>query len=158
MGRLAPVAVLSIGVLCGCSPTCEAQKVQADAIIRAAASAARGDLGCQSDSDCNIVGTLSHCSPGCSVMTSRAGTAGIRAAVDKANAEICREGCFPEAWPCPIVPFTACVGGVCSVFPPAAWDSFSILEGPGRPGSFSTPPSCLSGQDCTLSTLRPDAG
>jgi hypothetical protein len=113
------------------------------------------------DTDCSYASNDTACTYACGVLVNAAAATKLQAAIANANATVCPEftaaGCKDGPPPCapPIAGgLAACVSGVCKAFPPAAWDSFSIVR--SDTDSYGVPPTCAPGGACTLWTLTPD--
>ncbi|HMJ56728.1 MAG TPA: hypothetical protein VK540_31885 [Polyangiaceae bacterium] len=100
-------------------PNCGDQTRAAVFLVSAGAEAARADLSCQTDEDCVVVWTTTDCSDTCSVLVSRGGAEKVEAAIDAANATVCRgfseAGCRIVTPPCSPPPRWACLSGTCGV-------------------------------------------
>jgi hypothetical protein len=121
--------------------------------------AATADLSCQTDDDCFITPAETNCGGSCGTLVNRQAANAIAAAIGEINTDVCsafmQQGCFRSIPPCvPRRAGAACVSGRCAEFPATLWRKLIVDRHAGT--SVSIPPSCASGQDCTVWTVSPD--
>jgi hypothetical protein len=109
----------SDGGIDGAGLSCSDRTTAAGALVRRAAEEAQKDLSCQEQEDCVVVWATTDCSDTCSALVSRQGAEKVDAAIEEANATVCRgfseAGCKIVHPPCAVPMRWGCVGGMCSV-------------------------------------------
>ncbi len=134
---------------------CDALGAEAGAELASAAAAA--DRSCATDTDCVYFARSPYCAIHCGgEVVSQSGAETLGGVVSNIERTVCTPVCAETYPPCPFQPtWAACLDGVCTSFPPEAWESLSLELVNAEPGSASVPLSC-TGTGCTLWTVTPD--